>query len=1011
MKKILKISGIVLLVPIALLLLAAIVIPIFFKDDVKRALDKTIENYVDAKISYNSDKISLSVFKDFPNVRFGIGDLSIINKAPFGGDTLLSVSDFGVSLDIKSMLTNNFQINGIDLVNPRVKIKVLENGKASWDIVKSDSTAPSDTSTSALAIKIDHWQITNGFVDYDDKSLGLLAVVQDLTHEGSGTIEDIIQLVTTTAAQKVYVSYGGVTYLNQVALDAKTNLDIAGNKYTLKENSLKLNDLTLAFEGWTEVADAISMDMSLKTNQNSFKNLVSLIPSVFMEGYENVEANGTFDLSGRVNGTYTDSIYPAFDIKLMVKDADFKHPTLPKKIEQIALNMQVSNTSSNLDQTTIDLKTIGLKMGNNFVNGRLLVKGLNKYFVDTDLKAKINLAEVEEFYPLQGTSLKGLLDFNVVGKGVVDLAKNSFPTLNGYANLSNGFVKSPDFNLPVENINFKSTYVSDGSAKGSSVKLTDISLLLDGDKFGGAVSVSDFDALNFDANLNGKIDLGKLMKVFPIEGTELAGIVNITDFKTKGNMKAIDEERYQDLNTSGKAHIQNLSYKEKEYVPYGLSITDAKIWFTPEKIMIDSYKGFLGKSDMDVKGYLSNYMAFALSDNNAVLGGKMDFTSKNFDSNIFFYETEGATTDQTEVSQVYVIPNNIDFTLNGGIGTLLYDDLTLTNFVGEIMIRNGVAFMRDTKFKTLGANFITTGSYDTRDALKPMYDFKLTIDKMSIKEAYAYFNVIKALAPIGNKIDGFFSTEMTLNGVLQQDYMPDLKTLNMRGDLNILEAILKVTDIKTLSALGEKTKALGINNYSIKNALANVIVKDGRLWVSPFTLQAQGVSLTTQLNKSLVDNGISHSMLVDAPSASLKNSISSFGLDANTIGDRIKLNFDVLGTFLNPKIVLKNANSKGVKGVIKGAVEDRIDKGKADAEARAKAELDKAKAEAEQRLKDAETKARAEAERVKAEAEAKAKAEAEKAKAEAKAKLEAELKNKGVKLPTPGGLKIPSGTK
>jgi hypothetical protein len=997
-KKYLKITGIVLAVPLGLFVIAAVAIPLFFKDDIKKAIDKAAQDYINAHINYDEEGLSISLIRDFPNVSVGVENFSLVNQAPFNGDTLVSIKDFSVSVNIMSVLTNEMKINGLSIDGAKIFGKVNTDGKANWDIVKPDSSATADTSTSALAIAIDHWSITNTYIEYNDKPMSLFAAFDNFNHEGSGNIADIIKIETTTKADKAYVSMAGVSYLNNVQLDAVTNLTIDGDKYTFDENSFKLNDLELLFDGSTTLGDAIGIDMTMKTEQTTFKNLISLIPAVFLEGYDKVEANGTFELNGKISGEYTETTMPKFDFNLLVKEADLKFPDLPSKVSNINLDLNVANKTGQLDNTSIDLKKFTLTMGKNFVNGRFKLEGLDKYLVDTDIKANINLGEVTSFYPLPGTTVKGLLDMNIAGKGLVDIDNSKFPTVNGYANLKNGFVKSADFNMPIENINIESTYSSDGTTAGSNVNLKKISLLLDKDHFGGSLIVNNFDALNYDADLNGRVDLGKIMKIFPVDGLELSGIIDIKELKTKGNMDMINKEAYGQMETSGKASVSNLVYKDKEYVPYGLSITKSEIWFTPAKIMIDSYDGFVEKSDIKLSGHLENYMGFMFGTENTTLGGEMDFYSKNFNSNFFFIE-EGVTESTPVEESVYIIPDNIHFILNGKIDELIYDDLTLKQFDGQIELKDGIAYMRNTKFNTLGASFLTNGSYNTTDPAKPSYDFKLNIKEMPIKEAFNYFNVVKALAPIGKSLDGKFSTDIVMKGILKQDYYPDMSTLSMNGTLNIIEAIAKVSEIKVLSGIADKTKMQGLNSYTIKDALMKINIVDGKLSLSPFTMSGNNSFITTTINRSITDNTISHKMLLDAPSSGLKNGASALGLDASTLGDRVNIDFDILGTTLNPKIVMKQALSKGVKTLAKDAVTNKVDTEKAAAEARAKAELDKAKADAEARLKTETDKAKAEAERIKAEAKAKADAEAEKARLEAKKKLEEELKKKGVKFP------------
>ena len=98
-KKILKIVGVVLLV----LIIAAFSIPYFFKDQIKAKIEKAINESVDAKVAFKD--ADLSLFKSFPKANVSIQKLSIINKAPFEGDTLVSFDELNLKMSIMELFT------------------------------------------------------------------------------------------------------------------------------------------------------------------------------------------------------------------------------------------------------------------------------------------------------------------------------------------------------------------------------------------------------------------------------------------------------------------------------------------------------------------------------------------------------------------------------------------------------------------------------------------------------------------------------------------------------------------------------------------------------------------------------------------------------------------------------------------------------------------------------------------------------------------------------------------
>src|SRR3970040_1534561 len=96
-KKILKIIGILIILLVGTLLAA----PYLFKDQIKVKIAKAINEKVDAKVSFAD--ADLSLFKNFPNANVTLDQLVIINKAPFEGDTLVSLGELNLKMSIKEL--------------------------------------------------------------------------------------------------------------------------------------------------------------------------------------------------------------------------------------------------------------------------------------------------------------------------------------------------------------------------------------------------------------------------------------------------------------------------------------------------------------------------------------------------------------------------------------------------------------------------------------------------------------------------------------------------------------------------------------------------------------------------------------------------------------------------------------------------------------------------------------------------------------------------------------------
>ncbi|HNR73987.1 MAG TPA: hypothetical protein PKM03_07165, partial [Cyclobacteriaceae bacterium] len=89
--KIVKKLLIGLAVVFVLLIAAAFIVPVVFKDDIKAAIDKEIEKNINADVVFDVNNFSLSLFRNFPNITAEVKELGVFNRAPFEGVPLFVV--------------------------------------------------------------------------------------------------------------------------------------------------------------------------------------------------------------------------------------------------------------------------------------------------------------------------------------------------------------------------------------------------------------------------------------------------------------------------------------------------------------------------------------------------------------------------------------------------------------------------------------------------------------------------------------------------------------------------------------------------------------------------------------------------------------------------------------------------------------------------------------------------------------------------------------------------------
>src|SRR6185437_7853800 len=462
MKKFVKRFFIILGSLILLLVAAAIILPIIYKDRIVQYAKAQANKSLNARIDFDND-ISLSLFKHFPDFSLGVNKIIIINKAPFDGDTLVDIGAFNTTLDLMSVIKGGkIKIKSIILDKPYIHLNVLADGTSNWDIaIKSKDTLKKEgqDTTSNFRMALQGYSINDGKIIYDDKSRNFYLELDSFNHTGKGDFTaDDFDLNTHSTAGAMTVGYGGINYIDKVKtkMDAVFNIDLKNSKYTFKDNNIRLNDFDLAFDEYISMpGNDINTDLKFNAKETDFKNILSLVPGIYKNNFKNLQSSGQMSFGGTVKGVYNDKSYPGFNILLAVKNGMFKYPDLPSAVNNVNIDALVASPGGSLDNMTADIKKLHLEMDGEPVDAYLQVKTpMSDPYLNAGITAKLSLDKVKNFYKLHsGTTLSGNVDADIKMNGALSAIQNKqYDKFNATGNITaqNVGYNSPDVPQPVK---------------------------------------------------------------------------------------------------------------------------------------------------------------------------------------------------------------------------------------------------------------------------------------------------------------------------------------------------------------------------------------------------------------------------------------------------------------------------------------------------------------------------------------------------------------------------------
>lgn len=791
-KKTMKIAGIAL----GVILLLLLILPFAFQGKLAKLVKEEGNKMLNAQFDFRT--LNISLLRNFPSASVSLEDFWLKGTGPFENDTLIQAGELTAAVNLFSLFGDGgYDISRIIVKDTRVHAIVLEDGRPNWDVMKPspDAETPEDeTAQETFRIKLQKLSVDNLSVVYDDRQGGVFADLSRLEADCSGDFgsdRTVVDLKMETPS--LTCRTGGIPLLNKVSLEADMDVDadLAGGKFTLRENMLRLNAIQLNLDGWlAQTKQGMDMDLRLNTNEVGFKELLSLIPAIYAKDFQDLKTDGKVTLNAFARGSIEGNTkVPQFEVNLDVKDAMFRYPSLPAGVEKINISALVRNAGGPLDATEISVAP-----------------------------------------------------FDFV------LADNPFSL--------NATVKTP---------------------------------------------VSDPD---FHLTACGKLDLGKVKEVYPLDDMQLNGLVQ-ADLELGGRLSMVEKEQFEQMQAKGSLRLNQMKLVLKDMPP--VDIQQSVFTFSPRYLQLSETTVNIGKNDLTLDSRFENYLGYALK--GSTLKGTLNVSSNHLNLNDFMSaDTTAAVAEvpaDTAAMGVIRVPENIDFQMQAAFRELLFDKMTLTDGKGTLLVRNGTVDMRNLSFNTMGGSVTMNGAYAAPQNKQPELNAAFNMRNISFAQAYQDLGLVQQLAPIFAGLKGNFSGNLQIDTPLDATMSPVMSAVQGKGALSTKD--LSLSGVKFIDQVADIVKKPSLKEIKVKDLNIDFEIKDGRVTTKPFDLKLGDYNMNLSGSTGL-DQTIDYTGKITMPADGIASKLGTVDM---TIG----------GTFTSPKVgidmasLARNAAEQALKGL------------------------------------------------------------------------------------------------
>ena len=634
-------------------------------------------------------------------------------------------------------------------------------------------------------------------------------------------------------------------------LNTKVRIDIPQLNPDSLAIDLKQFDFKVAAGYFKTEANIKGIDpMQVQGTVSSALDLGSLYQAI---KWPDFSIAGQLELDGQVDGTYsTDTLtygirnkkevyissIPTFNIKNTLTNGYFKLNTLPAAIEKIAYSLEAVATDNKIQNAKIALKDIDIKALNNYIKGYANIKDFQNMSLDANVQADINLADIKQVYPLDSVDIAGNVFVNIISQGYMDLKKNIIPETSATITMKNGYYKLWSYPIPLEQINVE-TYINSktGSLKDLSIQILPISFTLAGEPFFLNADFKNFNDIKYAVRSNGRLNLAPLYKIFAIEGMDIDGYVK-TNINLAGLQSDAMQGRYSRLKNNGTIEIGNINVNT-ELLPQTVQLKSGKFTFRREKLNVDQFLMEYGDNKISIKGAINNIINY-LTASTEILKGKFDLKSNSLNINDFMAFDEASLSSTTEASTkgVVLLPDNVDMEFVGQVNNVLYDQIKLKNFKGNLRLKSGQLAMKNTGFELAGMKTNMDINYRPLNPNKAKFDFNVKADNFDIYRAYTEIPLFQEMVTSAKNMRGTVSLDYQLGGLLNDEMSPIMSTIQGKGTLTLDQ--IEFYNFKLLNTISKATGKESLPKADVKKVKVNTSIKNNVMTIERTKMKMAG---------------------------------------------------------------------------------------------------------------------------------------------------------------------------
>ena len=269
-------------------------------------------------------------------------------------------------------------------------------------------------------------------------------------------------------------------------------------------------------------------------------------------------------------------------------------------------------------------------------------------------------------------------------------------------------------------------------------------------------------------------------------------------------------------------------------------------------------------------------------------------------------ETKTTNEEQKNTQQTKTeikIPAFLDCTFNAVAKSVIYDNLTLKNVSGKLIVKDEKVDLQNLQTDIFDGKTAISGNVSTKGNAST-FAVNLDMNRLNVIQSFTQIEMLKKILPIAKVVEGFFSSKINVSGKLTPELTPDLNTISGSLFASLIDSRIKDTS-PLISALDSQFNKLNLSKLNLNDIKANITFENGKVVIKPFDIKWNNSTIKVAGTHGF-DQTMNYNLIFNVPPSMLggdaQNILSKLtDTEQQKLGN-IPVNIVVGGDFSKPKL-------------------------------------------------------------------------------------------------------------